>query len=294
MTYRDLLPERLGGRFIASHITIADGGPVPDYVHHHDIRFQVIHCVRGWVRVVYEDQGPPFVLAGRRHRAAAAAHPPPRARELAGAGGASRSARRPSTRRSSSTTSTLPTGDRRARPRLRRPALRAPRAGRRRRGRRGGAPGSRPPTPASARRPTASPACAPCGRRLPGQRSDAGAPRRRAGAVVRRGRVGAMLHLDDEFRPFARRRRRRRPGRRDVQPRRLHSPTCASSRSRSRLISRARAPPTPAGDAARRPGDQHDPRVRRRRRARRPATSGGDDRRQRRAPGAPTAIAASR
>jgi mannose-6-phosphate isomerase-like protein (cupin superfamily) len=62
MTYRDLLPDRLGGHVIASHITIADGGPVPDYVHHHDIRFQVIHCVRGWVRLVYEDQGPPFVL----------------------------------------------------------------------------------------------------------------------------------------------------------------------------------------------------------------------------------------
>jgi len=62
MSYRDLLPDRVGGHFIASHITIADGGPVPDYVHHHDIRFQVIHCVRGWVRLVYEDQGPPFVL----------------------------------------------------------------------------------------------------------------------------------------------------------------------------------------------------------------------------------------
>ena len=60
MIYRDLLPDRQGGRFIASHITIPDGGPVPDYVHHHDVRFQVIHCVRGWVDVVYEDQGPPF------------------------------------------------------------------------------------------------------------------------------------------------------------------------------------------------------------------------------------------
>ncbi len=62
MVYRDLLPGRLGGRFIASHITIPDGGPVPDYVHYHDVRYQSIHCVRGWVRVVYEDQGPPFVL----------------------------------------------------------------------------------------------------------------------------------------------------------------------------------------------------------------------------------------
>jgi quercetin dioxygenase-like cupin family protein len=62
MRYRDLLPDRLGGRFIASHIAIPDGGPVPDYVHHHRIRFQLIFCHRGWVRVVYEDQGPPFVL----------------------------------------------------------------------------------------------------------------------------------------------------------------------------------------------------------------------------------------
>jgi len=62
MRYRDLAPGRLGGRYIASHIEIPDGGPVPDYVHHHDIRFQVIVCVAGWVRLVYEDQGEPFVL----------------------------------------------------------------------------------------------------------------------------------------------------------------------------------------------------------------------------------------
>jgi quercetin dioxygenase-like cupin family protein len=62
MRYRDLLPARQGGRFVASHISIPDGGPVADDVHHHAIRFQLIHCVHGWVRVVYEDQGPPFVL----------------------------------------------------------------------------------------------------------------------------------------------------------------------------------------------------------------------------------------
>jgi len=60
MHYRDLIPDRLGGRFIASHIRIVDGGPVPDYVHHHHIRFQMIFCYRGWVDVVYEDQGPAF------------------------------------------------------------------------------------------------------------------------------------------------------------------------------------------------------------------------------------------
>jgi quercetin dioxygenase-like cupin family protein len=63
MLYRDLVPDRQGGRVIASHIRIEDGGPVPDYVHYHRVRFQMIYCVRGWVRVVYEDQGPPFVLA---------------------------------------------------------------------------------------------------------------------------------------------------------------------------------------------------------------------------------------
>jgi mannose-6-phosphate isomerase-like protein (cupin superfamily) len=62
MHYRDLLPDRWGGRFIASHIMIPEGGPVPDYVHFHRVRFQLIFCARGWVDVVYEDQGEPFRL----------------------------------------------------------------------------------------------------------------------------------------------------------------------------------------------------------------------------------------
>lgn len=62
MGYRDLIPDRWGGRFIASHIRIADGGPVPDYVHYHRIRFQMIYVHSGWVQVVYEDQGEPFVM----------------------------------------------------------------------------------------------------------------------------------------------------------------------------------------------------------------------------------------
>jgi quercetin dioxygenase-like cupin family protein len=62
MLYRDLVPDRQGGRVIASHIRIPEGGPVPDYVHFHRVRFQMIYCWKGWVRVVYEDQGPPFVL----------------------------------------------------------------------------------------------------------------------------------------------------------------------------------------------------------------------------------------
>src|SRR5215510_10724447 len=62
MHYRDLVPGRHGGRFIASHIRIPDGGETPDYVHYHKVLFQMIYCKQGWVRVVYEDQGPAFVL----------------------------------------------------------------------------------------------------------------------------------------------------------------------------------------------------------------------------------------
>lgn len=62
MLYRDLIPSRLGGRYIASHITIPDGGPVSDWVHFHRILFQLIFVRRGWVKVVYEDQGEPFVM----------------------------------------------------------------------------------------------------------------------------------------------------------------------------------------------------------------------------------------
>ena len=62
MQYRDLIPGRMGGGIIASHIRIPDGGPVSDYVHFHKVGFQMIHCRRGWVRVVYEDQGPAFMM----------------------------------------------------------------------------------------------------------------------------------------------------------------------------------------------------------------------------------------
>ena len=62
MLYRDLIPSRLGGRFAASHILIPTAGPVPDYVHYHRVRFQMIFCRNGWVRVAYEDQGDPITL----------------------------------------------------------------------------------------------------------------------------------------------------------------------------------------------------------------------------------------
>ena len=62
MLYRDLIPGRLGGRYIASHITIPKGGPVSDWVHYHRIALQLIYVRRGWVRVVYQDGGEPFVM----------------------------------------------------------------------------------------------------------------------------------------------------------------------------------------------------------------------------------------
>ena len=57
MHYRDLISSRLGGAIIASHIRIPDGGPVPDMVHYHTVGFQLIFCYRGWVDLLYEDQG---------------------------------------------------------------------------------------------------------------------------------------------------------------------------------------------------------------------------------------------
>lgn len=62
MLYRDLVPSRLGGAMIASHIRIPDGGPVPDMVHFHKVGFQLIFCIAGWVDVLYEDQGGPIRL----------------------------------------------------------------------------------------------------------------------------------------------------------------------------------------------------------------------------------------
>lgn len=75
LLYRDLLPGRLGGRLIASHIRIEHGGPVADYVHYHKVAFQIIVVVRGTVHVVYEDCGPPFTM-----RAGDAVLQPPRIR----------------------------------------------------------------------------------------------------------------------------------------------------------------------------------------------------------------------
>ena len=57
MIYRDLIPGRWDGRFVASHIAVPDGGEVPDDVHHHEVDFQFLAVRSGWVDVLYEGQG---------------------------------------------------------------------------------------------------------------------------------------------------------------------------------------------------------------------------------------------
>lgn len=58
MGYRDLIPGRWDGRWIASHITVPDGGPIPDDVHFHHLDVQFLVVRRGWVDVLYEGSGP--------------------------------------------------------------------------------------------------------------------------------------------------------------------------------------------------------------------------------------------
>ena len=41
---------------------MSQGGPVADWVHFHRVALQLIYVRCGWVRVVYEDQGEPFVM----------------------------------------------------------------------------------------------------------------------------------------------------------------------------------------------------------------------------------------
>lgn len=62
LLYRDLLPSRLGGRWVASHIRVASGGPVKDRVHHHAVRLQLIYCLSGEAELIYEEQGPAFTF----------------------------------------------------------------------------------------------------------------------------------------------------------------------------------------------------------------------------------------
>jgi hypothetical protein len=84
MQYRDLIPGRQGGRYIGSHIRIPGGGPLNDYVHFHQLRFQFVYCYKGWVKLAYEGQGVDHATGQRvpvadesAQRAAQLGRPPP-------------------------------------------------------------------------------------------------------------------------------------------------------------------------------------------------------------------------
>src|SRR5688572_24118988 len=62
MLYRDLTPDNFRSDVVISHIRLPFDGEVPDYVHYHKVDFQVIYCLAGRIKVVYEDQGEPFWL----------------------------------------------------------------------------------------------------------------------------------------------------------------------------------------------------------------------------------------
>ena len=47
----------------ASQIRIKGSGTVPDWVHYHDVSFQTLFCINGSAKLVYEDQGEPFLFA---------------------------------------------------------------------------------------------------------------------------------------------------------------------------------------------------------------------------------------
>jgi len=46
----------------ASQIRIKGSGKVADWVHYHDVLFQVLFCIKGSAKLVYEDQGEPFLF----------------------------------------------------------------------------------------------------------------------------------------------------------------------------------------------------------------------------------------
>lgn len=62
MLYRNLLPAG-SWDYVASHIKIPGSGEVPDWVHYHDAGFQIIYCYKGAAKLVYEDQGDPFMFS---------------------------------------------------------------------------------------------------------------------------------------------------------------------------------------------------------------------------------------
>jgi len=61
MSYRSLTGNH-NEISVASQIRIEGSGKVADWVHYHDVSFQTLFCIKGSAKLVYEDQGDPFIF----------------------------------------------------------------------------------------------------------------------------------------------------------------------------------------------------------------------------------------
>ena len=61
MSYRSLTGNH-NEISVASQIRIEGSGKVADWVHYHDVSFQTLFCIKGSAKLVYEDQGEPFIF----------------------------------------------------------------------------------------------------------------------------------------------------------------------------------------------------------------------------------------
>ena len=63
--YRDLgIHEATGGKVAAHVIRASAGANVAGGRHHHELQFQLIYCVKGWIRFSYEGVGEVLLVAG--------------------------------------------------------------------------------------------------------------------------------------------------------------------------------------------------------------------------------------
>ena len=63
--YRDLgIRDATDGKAVAHVIRARPGAPVTGGRHHHDVGFQMIYCLKGWIRFRYEGVGEVTLVPG--------------------------------------------------------------------------------------------------------------------------------------------------------------------------------------------------------------------------------------
>ena len=63
--YRDLgINDATHGRVLAHVIRARPGVPMKPQRHHHEVQFQMVYVLKGWIRFVYEGQGEQMFHAG--------------------------------------------------------------------------------------------------------------------------------------------------------------------------------------------------------------------------------------